>query len=87
MATTSERITGEQRAELRRHFEFFRNEGTIHTGLWMFAPHGYDGSFEAYSEGYRTLAEAEAAAWHAWTDLLTPEERAEFEAEAEKAGR
>jgi hypothetical protein len=89
MATraTKPGITAEQRAELSRHFRFFRNTGSVDTGKWMFAPFGWDGAFECYSEGYATRREAELGAWKIWTEYLTREEQEEFEAEADAAGR
>lgn len=84
----SKRLGKEERAELARYFVVFRNSGSVDTGLWMFAPHDADLTFELYSEGYRTRREAEWAAWKFWTGpALSGEEREAFEEAAEAAGR
>ena len=56
-------LSRSDRRAVHAAFKVYRNAGTVGTGRWMYQPHDYDGSFETWSEPYRTRREAVEAAW------------------------
>lgn len=63
-------LTDGQRAVVKSRFKFLQTMG----GDWTYMPHDYDDSLEVWSCLYRTLEEAERAAWEELRYPAEPEQ-------------
>jgi len=61
-------LTPDQLQAVHARYKVFKNEGTAATGMWVYQPHDFDGSFELWSEAYPTFKAAAQAAWREMQD-------------------